>query len=82
MKDTLDTDPIPPQDPALSIFNANKQAHALVDQVASETAGWTDPGTYGTDALGRYMRAISQLLHAHDTFKTRIFYTRRSFRTC
>ncbi len=75
VKDTLDTDPIPPQDPALSIFNANKQAHALVDQVASETAGWVDPGTYGTDALGRYMRAISQLLHAHDTFKTRIFYT-------
>lgn len=75
VKDILATDPIPPGDPALSIFNATKQAHALVDQVAAETAGWTDPGTYGTDALGRYMRAISQLLYAHDTFKTRIFYT-------
>lgn len=75
VKDTLNTDPVPPLDPALSIFNANKQAHALVDQVASETAGWVDPGTYGTDSLGRYMRAISQLLHAHDTFKTKVFYT-------
>jgi len=81
-KDILATDPIPPGDPALSIFNANTQAYDLVEQVSAETADWVAPEDrgkglekYGGDSLGRYMRTISQLLQAHPTFQTKVFYT-------
>ncbi|MHC4547877.1 MAG: DUF1501 domain-containing protein [Planctomycetota bacterium] len=73
--DTLATDPVPPNDPALTIFQTNKSAYELVEQVQAETAGWTDPGTYPTTTLGQRMRTISQLLHAHASFGTKVFYT-------
>ena len=82
VKDILATDPVPPEDPALSIFSANQQSYDLVEQVASETADWVPPENrnpalpaYGGDALGRFMRTISQLLEAHGTFGTKVFYT-------
>ncbi|MHC4931159.1 MAG: DUF1501 domain-containing protein [Planctomycetota bacterium] len=73
--DTLDTDPVPVVEPALSIFSANRQAYELVERVQAGTAGWTDPVGYPTHNIGQFMRTVSQLLHAHDSFQTRIFYT-------
>jgi len=75
VKDALATDPVPLTEPALTIFDANTQAYQLVEQVQQGVRGWTDPGTYPNSNIGSYMRTISQLLHAHDLFKTKIFYT-------
>ncbi|NJN14268.1 MAG: DUF1501 domain-containing protein [Planctomycetes bacterium] len=62
-------------EPDLTIFSSIEQAHNLVDRVQQETAGWVNPGTYPGTAIGGYLRTISQLLHAQDSFGTRIFYT-------
>ena len=77
VKATLANESPPLSEPTLAIFNANNQAYDIVDQVQQETAGWVDPGTYpgGANRLGNNLRAISQLLHAHDSFQTRVFYT-------
>jgi uncharacterized protein (DUF1501 family) len=75
VKDTLATDPLPPLDPALTIFSTNQQAYGLVERVQTETAGWVNPGTYPNTTLGIFLRSISQLLYAHDSFQTRVFYT-------
>jgi len=75
-RETLQADPVPGVEPAFSIFDANKQAYELVDQVQAETAGWVDPGTYpGNTTIGRNMRTVSQLLHGQPTFNTKVFYT-------
>ncbi|MHC4957094.1 MAG: DUF1501 domain-containing protein [Planctomycetota bacterium] len=81
-KDILGSDPVPTVDPSFSIFSAGQQAYDLVDQVQEDTAGWVAPQNrggelpaYGTDALGRYMQTISQLLEAQGTFGTKVFYT-------
>ncbi|MEM8883036.1 MAG: DUF1501 domain-containing protein [Planctomycetota bacterium] len=75
VRDILESDANPPADPALSIFSANKQAYELVDQIQAETSEWIDPGTYPNTSLGRNLKTVSQLLHAQDTFNTKVFYT-------
>jgi len=75
VRETLDSDPEPSDEPAITIFGANKQAHELVDRVKEGTAGWVDPGTYPTHNIGRYMKTVSQLLHGHGEFGTKVFYT-------
>jgi uncharacterized protein (DUF1501 family) len=75
VRETIETDPVPEEEPAVTVFSANKQAHELVDRVKEGTDGWSDPGTYPTHALGRYMRTVSQLLHGQDSFQTKVFYT-------
>ncbi len=60
---------------ALLAGSAPGRAHALVDRVGRETAGWIDPATYPATALGNNLRTVSRLLHAQASFGTRIFYT-------
>jgi len=60
---------------SLPAGGASAQAHALVDRVQRETAGWRDPALYPASALGRNLRTVSRLLHAQQSFRTRIFYT-------
>jgi uncharacterized protein (DUF1501 family) len=85
-RDILSTDPIPGVEPAFSIFDANKQAYELVDQVQAETDGWVDPANYPGDAnhpdpnvrastISRNLKTISQLLEGQPTFNTKVFYT-------
>jgi uncharacterized protein (DUF1501 family) len=77
VRSTLATDSDPEREPALTIHHANKQAYDLVERIQSGTAGWQEPAqAYPTNtSIGRYLRTISQLLHAHRSFQTRIFYT-------
>jgi len=75
VRNTLATDPVPQADPGFTIFNTNRLAYDLVDRVQTETANWTDPGTYPNTALGRYLRTISQLLEGRTAFGSKVFYT-------
>jgi len=77
VQQTLDTDADPTSEPGLSIFAANQQAYALVDQVQAGTAGWAPPTEppYPVTTLGRNLATVSQLLHGRDTFQTKVFYT-------
>ncbi|MHC4410904.1 MAG: DUF1501 domain-containing protein, partial [Planctomycetota bacterium] len=52
VRSTLATDPIPGAEPAFSIFDANRQAYDLIDQVQSETEDWVNPNNYPGDANG------------------------------
>ncbi|NJN14694.1 MAG: DUF1501 domain-containing protein [Planctomycetes bacterium] len=75
IREILDNEASPPREPGVTIFQTNQQAYELVERVQADTAGWVNPGTYPNTALGSYLRTISQLLHAQDSFGTRIFYT-------
>ncbi|MHC4849254.1 MAG: DUF1501 domain-containing protein, partial [Planctomycetota bacterium] len=85
VRSTMATDPIPGAEPAFSIFDANRQAYDLIDQVQSETVDWVDPANYPGDANGpvgarastisRNLKTISNLLAGQDTFNTKVFYT-------
>jgi uncharacterized protein (DUF1501 family) len=75
MRDLLGSEGAPGAEPQLTLFRASKDAYDLVDRVQQGTAGWTDPGTYPTTTLGRYLKTVSQLLHGRDDFGTKVFYT-------
>ena len=65
----------PEGEAALTVFGTSRLAHELVDRVHEGVVGWTDPGTYPNTTLGRRMKAISELLHARESFHTKVFYT-------
>jgi len=76
VQENLAADTPPLIDPGKVIFETNKQAYELVRRVQAETAGWIDPGTYvGNTAIMRNLKTIAQLLHARDSFGTKVFYT-------
>ncbi|MHC4956439.1 MAG: DUF1501 domain-containing protein [Planctomycetota bacterium] len=73
---TLASESEPTSDPARPIFLANKLAYDLVEQVQSETEGWSAPDpVYPNTTLGRNLKTVSQLLHGRDSFQTKVFYT-------
>jgi uncharacterized protein (DUF1501 family) len=74
-RDVLGMEGAPGAEPKLTLFQASRDAYGLVDRVQQGVAGWTDPGTYPTTQLGRYLRTVSQLLHGRDEFGTKVFYT-------
>ncbi|MDH3593087.1 MAG: DUF1501 domain-containing protein, partial [Planctomycetota bacterium] len=75
VRDALAAAPAPVGEPSQSLFDTSGLAYELVDRVQQETATWIDPGTYPGSVTGRRMRTISQLVHAHDSFRTKVFYT-------
>lgn len=75
MRDVLQGEGAPGAEPQLTLFKASRDAYDLVDRLQQGTAGWTDPLTYPTTTLGRYLKTVSQLLHGRDDFGTKVFYT-------